>query len=93
MNYLMLLVQRQHVPKSNYQFKRGFSTSDFCFKKFVIPKVIRKNLYKAHTEDLTVEVTLASQLEQTEFMSHYIDQLELHKASSCVTPLAGVRFE
>lgn len=62
-------------------------------KKFTIPKVIPKNLYKAYTQDLTVEITLASQLEQTEFMLHNVDQLELNKAHFCVTPLAGVVFE
>lgn len=65
----MLLVQGQHVPKSNYQFKSGFSTSYFRIKKkFMIPNIICKNLCKARTEDLTAEVTSASQLEQTEFM-------------------------
>lgn len=73
-NYLMLLVWGQHVPKSNYKFKRGFSTSNFCLKiKFMIPKVVHKSLCKVHREDLTVEVTLASQLEQTEFMPHNVD--------------------
>lgn len=91
---LYILVQGQHVPKSNYQFKSGFSMSDCCVKKkFTIPKVIPQNLYKAYTQDLTVEITLASQLEQTEFVLHNVDQLELNKAHFCITPLAGVVFE
>lgn len=39
----------------------------------MIPKVVHKSLCKVHREDLTVEVTLASQLEQTEFMPHNVD--------------------
>lgn len=62
-------------------------------KKFMIPNIIRKNLCRAHTEDLTVEVTSASQLEQTEFMLHNTEHLELNKAYFCITPLAGVGFE
>lgn len=59
----------------------------------MIPNIICKNLCKAHTEDLTVEVTSASQLEQTEFMLHNTEHLELNKAYFCITPLAGVGFE
>ena len=92
-NYLTLLVQGQHVPKSNYQFKSGFSTSDFCVKKKVYDsKGNMQKPLKAHTQDLTVEVTLASQLEQTEFMLHNVDQLGLNKAYFCITPLARSGF-
>lgn len=54
-NYSVLLVQGQHLPKPNYQFKGGLATSDL--QVYNSKGNMQKPLKITHSKNLTVEVT------------------------------------